>query len=143
MLTKFFNMKQSLLSVVMAKVNNLILFLPYVKRKASSTVVELYLHLTMQHSVWCGLREGTGGITIKSTSGSSSRLRIYFVGRSPGTDHYYWRIWSCPRVGSLRLSRPLWNCGTVNCKFFLLCVFFLFCSLSYSYSLMSVKFRYY
>jgi len=60
-----------------------------------------------RHSVWCGLREGTGGITINSTSGSSSQLWIYFVGRSHGTDHRYWKIWSCPRVGSLKPSQPL------------------------------------
>jgi len=47
------------------------------------------------------------------TSGSNIQLRICFEIMSSRTVHYYWRIWNCLRVSLLKLSRLLWNYGTV------------------------------
>jgi len=109
----------------MVRVDRLTLFLPYNKQKKFLIIQERYFHRPMPRFVSYGFLKGTTGITIKSTSGSSTPLRIRFVIMTPGIGHYCWSIWSCLRVGLLIQSRPLLNYGNVDFKFFLRCVFFL------------------
>jgi len=94
------------------RIDGLILFLPCDKQRTSSTIVERYFHLTIQHSVSYGLLEDSSGITIESTFVSSVRLQIRFALMSPGIDRDYLETWNSLTVVLLKRNLLSSNFGT-------------------------------